>query len=321
MRRAYKAGAVDSAPDGGLTSEGYPSEGDVTQGTLPTTPGPGWYYRVTEAICSVIEQAGMVLSDAPLQFRDAIVKLIDDKLAAFRIAPIAPSVTLSDVGTPRANNNFFVEVNLQGGVYDSLAYSWSAGSATTTIVSGQGTNRVEIRESTNNVDDRTLTCVVTCGGNGTNTRDGVSTTASATATYDVRAAASPPQQPPQNPPGGNPPGGNPPVELPNASAPTVSLPSISSVDEGVATAITASVSGGTYDSLTYSWSASGGTISGSGATVTFRGANTQLGTNASVRCRVTAGGDGTTAKAGTSDTASDTENFYVNDTDQVQVMQ
>ena len=104
----------------------------------------------------------------------------------------------------------------------------------------------------------------------------------------------------------------PPVRLPDAVAPTVTIAAVTRVDEGAALDLSVSASGGTYDTLAYAWVV----VSGGGA---FSNANTSAPTytapavpaNVRVRCTVTADGNGGNAAIGTSDTASDTEDFTV----------
>ncbi len=104
------------------------------------------------------------------------------------------------------------------------------------------------------------------------------------------------------------------VVLPDAAAPTVTIGSVSSVDENSTLSLSATVSGGTYDTLTYAWTVAsgGGSLSGSGASVTYTPPDVVVDTTVTVRCTVTATGTGTNALSGTSDTATDTESFTVN---------
>ena len=77
MRRAYKSGAAAVAPGATqATSEGFPTEGDVANAVPATVPGPYWFHAVTEAIVTVVEQAGLEPADDPNQFRDAILALL-----------------------------------------------------------------------------------------------------------------------------------------------------------------------------------------------------------------------------------------------------
>ena len=100
---------------------------------------------------------------------------------------------------------------------------------------------------------------------------------------------------------------------PDAVAPTVTIGAVTEVDEDDTLALSASVSGGTYDSIAYAWSvdSGGGSITGSGASVTYNPPDVSSNTAVAVRCTVTATGDGTLAADGTSDTGSDTESFTV----------
>ena len=73
MRRRYKANAAAAAPAAAdLASDGYPSEGDANAGTPATIPGPYWFHLVTEAIVTVIEEAGLALTDDAGQFLEAL---------------------------------------------------------------------------------------------------------------------------------------------------------------------------------------------------------------------------------------------------------
>ena len=78
MRRRYKANASATAPLATqATSEGFPTEGDITAGVDATVPGPFVFYQLVEAIVTVIEEAGETPDDDPNQFRDALVSLIN----------------------------------------------------------------------------------------------------------------------------------------------------------------------------------------------------------------------------------------------------
>ena len=93
--------------------------------------------------------------------------------------------------------------------------------------------------------------------------------------------------------------------LPNASAPSVTIsttPENPYDDEN--TTLSASVSGGVYDTLSYAWEivSGGGSISGSGASVLYVTPTVGGRTAIEVRCTVTARGTGSTAKIGTSAT-------------------
>ena len=100
---------------------------------------------------------------------------------------------------------------------------------------------------------------------------------------------------------------------PDAVAPTVTIAAVTEVDEDDTLALSASVSGGTYDSISYAWAvdSGGGSISGTGASVTYNPPDVSADTAVTVSCTVTATGDGTLAKDGTTDDDTDTEEFTV----------
>ena len=104
------------------------------------------------------------------------------------------------------------------------------------------------------------------------------------------------------------------VPVPDANAPSISIGSVSSVNENSTLGLSAIVSGGAYDSLSYAWSvvSGGGSISGSGSSVTYSPPNVSSNQSVTVKVTVTATGTGTNAASGTSDTSSDTEGFTVN---------
>ena len=103
MRRRYKKNAGQDAPTADdLTSDGYPSEGDLETGA--TIPGPYWYHLVTEAIVQVIEEAGLDPDDDAAQFKDALVSYVAAQIADINI-PVPPtSVTLASVNEHTQNN-------------------------------------------------------------------------------------------------------------------------------------------------------------------------------------------------------------------------
>ena len=97
----------------------------------------------------------------------------------------------------------------------------------------------------------------------------------------------------------------------DAVAPTVNIGSIVSVDTDGTVTLRANISGGAYDTLAYAWEVvtGTGTITGTGAVVTYSAPSAAESTQ--VRVTVTAEGTGTIAIDGTSDTATDTEDFNV----------
>ena len=104
------------------------------------------------------------------------------------------------------------------------------------------------------------------------------------------------------------------VILPLAAAPTVTIGAVASVDEDQTLALTATLVGGTYDEVDYDWQvdSGGGAVVGNGASAAYTPMAVSADMDAVVSVTVTARGTGTNAEDGSSDTASDTEMFTVN---------
>ena len=201
---------------------------------------------------------------------------------------VAPTITVAAVTSVVEGKTQALSASISGGTYDSVSYAW-------TIVSGggsiSGSGSTATYTAANVASDTTVTvrCTVTASGTGTNAKDSTTATANDTEAFTV-------------------------TDLPDASAPTVTVAAVSSVNEGATQALSASVSGGTYDSILYAWEvvSGGGTISGVGASVTYTAPSVNADTTVTVKCTVTASGTGTNAENSTSDTASDNEAFTVN---------
>ena len=102
--------------------------------------------------------------------------------------------------------------------------------------------------------------------------------------------------------------------LPDAEAPTVAIDTIANHNEGSTVTLGATLTGGTYDTVDYLWSidSGGGTIDDPTAeTPVYTDPDVSFNTSVTLRLTITANGTGTNAADGTSDTASDTEQFAV----------
>ncbi len=212
----------------------------------------------------------------------------------------APAVTIAAVGSVDEDATQALSASVSGGTYDELSYAWAVDSGGGSI-SGSGANVTYNPPDVTADTAVTVRCTVTARGTGTNAATGTSDTATDTEAFTVNVVTAPPDPP------------DPPM-LPDAEAPAVTIAAVGSVDEDATQALSASVSGGTYDELSYAWAvdSGGGSISGSGASVTYNPPDVTADTAVTVRCTVTARGTGTNVKDGTSDTASDTEGFTVN---------
>ena len=102
-------------------------------------------------------------------------------------------------------------------------------------------------------------------------------------------------------------------QLPVASAPSLSIGSVADIDEGDSVQISVTPTGGVYDTIAYAWvvRSGGGTISGSGSTVTYNSPSVTADTEIVIDVDATVRGTGTNARSGTSDTTSSSEDDSV----------
>ena len=206
----------------------------------------------------------------------------------------APTVMIGAVASVEDDDTLTLLATVSGGTYDTLTYAWSVVSGGGSITgSGASVTYTPPDVSTNTVVEVSLT--VTAWGTGTNARDGTSDTETDTERFTVIPA-----------------GADPPP-LPDAEAPNVAIRAVASVEDDDTLTLLATVSGGTYDTLTYAWSvlSGGGSITGSGASVTYTPPDVSTNRAVEVSLTVTARGTGTIARTGTSDTETDTERFTV----------
>ena len=165
------------------------------------------------------------------------------------------------------------------GVYDDVAYAWTADEGTLT-----GANTATptwTRPAVTATKNVTIRLVVTLSGDGTTAKNGTSVSLA-----EVTRAASVVDVP---------------VVLPNAVAPAVSIDSVASGDEGTTVTLGATITGGTYDgAVTYAWSVDEGTLNDAtvAAPVWTRPSVTAT-KNVGINLRITVNGTGTNARTGT----------------------
>ena len=206
----------------------------------------------------------------------------------------APNVTIEAVASVEDDATLALSATVSGGTYDTLTYAWSVVSGGGSIAgSGASVTYTPPDVSANTAVEVQVT--VTAGGRGIFARTGTSDTETDTERFTVIQA------------------GTDPPPLPDAEAPNVTIDTVSFVEDDDTLTLSATVSGGTYDDLTYTWSvvSGGGTITGSGASVTYTPPDVSSNTAVEVQVTVTATGTGANATDGTSATATDTEPFTV----------
>ena len=206
-------------------------------------------------------------------------------------AASAPSVTINAVPAGDEGTAVQLAAALVGGTYDgAVDYTWS--------VSGGVLDNANLaaptwtRPAVNADTNHTISLTVSVDGSGTNASSGTSDTASTSRTAQVRDV---------------------PAQLPPAAAPSVSIDAIPAGNENTNIQLGATLNGGTYDgTLDYAWTATGGTLDDPAvATPTWTRPSVASNTNHTVRLTVTARGNGTVARNGTSDTANATRTTQV----------
>ena len=201
----------------------------------------------------------------------------------------APTISLNDVADFGELETATLTAVPTGGVYDTISYAWTVTSGGGTIT-GSGASVTYTPADVSADTSVTVSVTATAAGTGTNAKSGTTATSTAaTETFTVKEAS---------------------AEAPNLSINDV----VSIVEENTAT-LTATPSGGLYDTLSYAWTVTsgGGTITGTGASVVYTAPNVASDTTVTVSVTATAAGTGTKANSGSSDTATVSESFQVLD--------
>ena len=198
-------------------------------------------------------------------------------------AASAPSVSVNAVAAGDEGTPVTLGATLSGGTYDGTPeYDWDVSGG---VLDDDTSATPEwTRPSVSADTSHTVSLTVTVRGTGTNARDGTSDTASASVAAPVRDVP----------------------QLPVADAPSVSIHAVPDGDEGTATTLGATLTGGAYDgALEYAWTVSGGQLdNAASATPAWTRPSVSVDTSYTVELTVTARGTGTVARAGTSDTES-----------------
>ncbi len=134
MKRTWQSGAVQTiptAPNPG--SDGYPQEGTGTLTDPATVPGAYWHHAVTEAIVTVIEDAGLVPEDSTTQYRDALRALYGPGGSG------VPPGAMMDYGGTAAPAGWLlcdgraVSRSTYSVLYRAIGDTWGAGDGSTTF--------------------------------------------------------------------------------------------------------------------------------------------------------------------------------------------
>ena len=198
-------------------------------------------------------------------------------------AAAAPSVSINTIADGNEGTSAQLSAAVTGGTYDgAVEYDWSVsgGTLNNDSIASPTWTRPTVRANAN----YTASLTVTVRGSGTNARHGSIATASATRSALVR---------------------NDPLALPVAVAPTVTINAVAAGDEGTNVQLSATVTGGTYDTgVDYVWRVASGLLNdASSATPTWTRPSVAF-PNWHVMVHLTAsvGGSGTRARDGSSAT-------------------
>ena len=193
----------------------------------------------------------------------------------------APGIAINAVGDVTEATTKTLTVNLIGGAYDKLAYAWR-------IVSGIGRitkDGMYTAPSVSSSSSVEVEVTVTATGTGTKAASGTSDTATARATFMVVDDAG----------------------LPAATAPTISISGDATADARSNVTLTATLSGGRYDTSSVKATATGAEGTPTGTTSISVTRNT-AGT-VTVTFTATVRGTGTLARSGSTATATATHDI------------
>ena len=200
-------------------------------------------------------------------------------------AAAAPAVTIDAIASGVAASTVDLSASISGGTYDTIAYTWAVTGGDASL-SGETTAAPTLTRRSD-AGAMTVSLLVEVDGTGTVARAG--TTDNVTASASATATA--------------------PAVLPAAAAPAVTIAAIPVGLVSATVDLSAAVTGGTYDSLAYAWSVTGGDASLANETTATPTLTRRSDAGAmTVSLTVTATGTGTVARTGTTDTATDAEN-------------
>ena len=196
----------------------------------------------------------------------------------------APSVSINAVAAGNEGTTVTLGATVgSGGQRDgSVVYAWSVDEGT--LNDATAARPVWTRPAVSATKTVGINLRITVSGDGTTTRNGTSASRDATeVSATVRNV----------------------TVLPVAVAPSVTIDAIADGAEGTDVDLSATVTGGRYDTLTYDWTADEGTLTNSNtATPTWRRPRVNVNQDTGgLRVQVTANGTGTNARNGSTDTA------------------
>ena len=228
-------------------------------------------------------------------------------------APSLPNAVAGDLSISGSTINLHENLarvfsaSSTGGTYDTVSYVWSeTGAGSVSPTTGSSTTYTATNYDTSGFFPVTVQVIATYRGTGTNAANNTSAADTATRQFNVVGVGTASMTP----------------ALPNAVAGDVTITgSTTNMAEDSTRTFSASSTGGTYDTVSYSWSdvGSGGVSPTTGSSTTYTSANYSVSTSYSVSVSVTATyrGTGTNAANGTSATDTASAAFNVNGVSQL----
>ena len=269
-----------------LDSSGSPHETGTTEPLY--TP-----WRVNDGQSNQLSEGQAFI----IEFRDIHNSLIAEFTGTINAGGPAPSepdasvaVTINVPASGAERTTVSLSANVTG-TYDSITYAWTV--AEGSLNNATSATPTWTRPSVTAAKNVAINLSVSVTGSGTNAKSGTSANASATA-VSPRVTDN----------------------TPVASAPSVSIDSVAAGREGTTVSLSAAITGGTYDSLTYAWTVAEGTLNDATAqSPTWTRPQVSATKNVAIGLALTAKGNGTKADPGTSATVNATAvNASVTDT-------
>ncbi len=278
-----QAGSLTLTTTGSTDTYGVLYDNNGTQLRANDDSGQDYNFRIAMGSVSVGAYYVMVRGFSGSTRGDYSLSVTGSALSGTPPAK-APSVTIDPVAAGDEETAVALGASLTGGAYDGTPeYGWSvSGGALNDPTSATPT---WTRPAVTGDTGHTVYLTLTVHGAGANAQNGTSASTSANRAAQVLETSPPP---------------------PVAAAPAVTVDAIPAGDEGTQAQLGATLTGGTYDgALDYAWTVTGGALSDpASATPTWTRPAVNSDTNHTVSLAITARGDGTTARNGTSDTAN-----------------
>ena len=217
-------------------------------------------------------------------YRGSLPDLVD----ATPDASVAATINVPATGAERTTVRLSANVT---GNYDSITYAWTV--AEGTLNNASSATPTWTRPTVSSGKTVAINLSVSVTGTGTNAKSNTSANASATA-VSPRVTDN----------------------TPVASAPSVTIDSVAAGREGTTVSLSAALTGGTYDSLEYTWTVAEGTLNDATAqSPTWTRPQVSATKNVAIGLSLKAKGTGTKADPGTSATVNATAvNASVTDT-------